>query len=141
MSALCRFLTLALCLLALSPVVIEAQTPAPTPAAPVVITPGFLTRTGVSIGLAHLTAGDPHFNWVAPHALLDAKANGGFQGVDRAIANRDRLCGARLEGGAHILGLKGGADLYVAYECRIDAHPLSYQRSRWVEFGFRLGTR
>jgi hypothetical protein len=40
-----------------------------------------------------------------------------------------------------VLGLKGGADLYLAYERRIDAYPLSYQRSRWVEFGFRLGTR
>lgn len=34
-------------------------------AAPAVITPGFLTRTGVSIALAHRTAGDPRFNWAA----------------------------------------------------------------------------
>jgi hypothetical protein len=259
---------LGFCLLAWAPAVVSAQTPAPDPGAPAAITPGFLTRTGVSIGLAHLTAGDPHFNWaarfhgdidvadygrgrinlygeydavfgserrvfdlnhenytvdvsatyragaseffgvihhvsrhltdrlntraiarnsngaavqrtfagdrnsarvrielahvfqhtyvdytwtawltvaadtrIAPHLVIYGKANGGFQGVDRAIAGRDRLCGARFEGGTHVLGLKGGADLYLAYERRIDAYPLSYQRSRWVEFGFRLGTR
>ena len=256
------------CLLSLSPLAAFAQTPAPQPSAPTVITPGFLTRTGVSIGLAHLTAGDPRFNWAArfrgdidvadygkgrlnmfgeydavfgserrifdlnhenytidisstlragtseffgvihhvsrhltdrlntraiawnsigaaaqrtftrgdtsgrvrfdlarvfQHTYTDytwtawltteadrkvgsrviayAKANGGFQGVDPAIAHRDRLCGARLEAGTHIVGLKGGADIYLAYERRIDAYPLSYQRGRWVEWGFRIGTR
>lgn len=247
---------------------VRAQTPAPQPSAPAAITPGLLTRTGVSIGLAHLTSSDPRFNWAArfhgdidvadygrgrinlfgeyeavfgserrvfdmnhenytidvsttyragaaeffgvlhhvsrhladrqndravawnsvglaaqrtfakgataararfdvayvlqhtyvdytwtawltveadrkmgSRALAYAKANGGFQGVDRAIAKRDRLCGARLEAGAHIIGLAGGVDLYLSYERRIDAYPLSYQRGRWVEWGFRLGTR
>lgn len=252
----------------LGPAVAAAQTPAPQPSAPAVITPGFLTRTGVSIGLAHLTAGDPRFNWaarfrgdidvvdyrrgrlnmfgeydavfgserrpfdlnhenytidisatlragrseffgvihhvsrhltdrlneraiawnsagvaaqrafargpssarvrldlahvfqhtftdytwtawltadadrtVAPHVIAYAKANGGFQGVDRRVAGRDRLCGARVEAGAHIAGATGGLDVYIAYERRIDAYPLSYQRGRFVEVGFRIGSR
>ena len=256
------------CWLTLSAVDARAQTPAPQPSSPAVITPGFLTRTGVSIGIAHLAAGDPRFNWaarfrgdidvadygrgrlnlygeydavfgserrifdlnhenytvdvsatyragtseffgvihhvsrhltdrlneraiawnsfgiaaartfttgatsarvrfdlahvfqhtytdytwtawlttsidrhVAPRVIAYGKAHGGFQGVDRAVANRDRLCGARVEGGAHIAGRAGGVDLYLAYERRIDAHPLSYQRGRWVEWGVRMGTR
>ena len=262
------WLSVVVCVLLLSPARTDAQTPAPQPSAPAVITPGFITRTGVSIGLAHLTAGDPRFNWaarfrgdidladygrgrlnmygeydavfgserrvfdlnhenytidisatlrkgsseffgvvhhvsrhltdrlneraiawnsigaaaqhtfgsgdtsarvrfdlahvfqhtytdytwtawltteadrkVASRAIAYAKANGGFQGVDPEIAHRDRLCGARLEAGAHIIGIKGGANVYLAYERRIDAYPLSYQRGRWVEWGIRMGNR
>lgn len=262
------WLAVALCLLMVPATSAVAQTPAPQPASPSVITPGFLTRTGVSIGLAHLTAGDERFNYAARfrgdidivdykrgrlnmfgeydavfgserrifdlnhenytidisstlragrseffgvihhvsrhltdrqnnravawnsigvaaqrtftqgatsarlrfdlahvfqhtytdytwtawltmeadrdvghHTIVYAKTNGGFQGVDEAVAHRERLCGARLEAGAHITGLKGGLDLYLAYERRIDAYPLSYQRGRWVEWGFRVGTR
>lgn len=263
-----QWLVISVCVLTLTAATASAQTPAPQPSAPAVVTPGFLTRTGVSIGLAHLTAGDPRFNWaarfhgdidvadygrgrlnmygeydavfgserrifdlnhenytidisatlrtgtseffgvihhvsrhltdrlneraiawnsigaaaqrtftrgdssarvrvdlahvfqhtytdytwtawltteaertLAPRAIAYAKANGGFQGVDPAIAHRDRLCGARLEAGTHIAGLSGGVDLYLAYERRIDAYPLSYQRGRWIEWGFRIGTR
>jgi hypothetical protein len=74
-------------------------------------------------------------------ARLFARANGGFQGVDRAIANRDRLCGARLEGGVHVNGVKGGVDFFLGYERRLDAYPLSYQRARFVEWGVRVGAR
>jgi hypothetical protein len=74
-------------------------------------------------------------------ARLFARANGGFQGVDRAIANRERLCGARLESGVHLNGVKGGVDFFVGYERRLDAYPLSYQRARFIEWGVRVGAR
>jgi hypothetical protein len=74
-------------------------------------------------------------------ARLFARANGGFQGVDRAVANRDRLCGARLESGLHLNGVKGGVDFFLGYERRLDAYPLSYQRARFVEWGVRVGAR
>ena len=77
----------------------------------------------------------------APRLELYAKGAGGIMGVDsRAIDPRDRQCGARLEAGTRVLGAKGGLDLYVAYERRIDGHPLARTRSRWVELGFRLGS-
>lgn len=245
-----------------------AQTPAPQPGTPAAITRGLVPRAGVHVGLIHLTAGDPRFNWAArfgtdidvydygkgrisligeyeavfgnerrefdlnhenytldisasvrakpfeifgvvhhvsrhltdrqndravawnsvgaaigrefeaggnhvqarldlarvfqhtyndytwtswltlaaerqagKRAKLFAKANGGFQGVDRKVANRDRLCGARLESGVHINGVGGGVDFFVGYERRLDAYPLSFQRSRWVEWGVRIGSR
>jgi hypothetical protein len=245
-----------------------AQTPAPQPGTPATITRGLVPRAGVHVGLIHLTAGDPRFNWAArfgtdidvydygkgrlsligeyeavfgserrpfdlnhenytvdvsaslrakgaeffavihhvsrhlsdrqndravawnsvgvaasrefagdtsrlkarldlahvfqhtfndytwtawltlaaerragPHALLFARANGGFQGVDRAIANRDRLCGARIESGVHVKGVRGGVDVFVGYERRLDGYPLSFQRSRWLEWGVRIGAK
>ncbi len=78
---------------------------------------------------------------VTKRAELFARANGGFQGVDRAIANRDRLCGARMESGVHLNGVRGGVDFFVGYERRLDAYPLSYQRARWIEWGVRIGSR
>lgn len=246
----------------------SAQTPAPQPGTPTTITSGFVTRTGVSIGLAHLTAGDPRFNWAArfngdvdiadykrgrinlygeydavfgserrpfdlnhenytvdisatyrakgaeffgvihhvsrhltdrqndravawnsvgiagqrlfnagenavrlrfdlaqvfQHTYNDytwtawltaevarpfirgsrayARGNGGFQGVDQSVVGRERLCGARLEAGLHLPGLNGGADIYLGYERRIDGYPLSRQRTRFVEWGVRVGRR
>lgn len=74
-------------------------------------------------------------------ATLFARANGGFQGVDRTIAGRDRLCGARMESGVHFKGVHGGVDVFVGYERRLDAYPLSFQRSRWIEWGMRVGNR
>jgi hypothetical protein len=245
----------------------RAQMPAPQPAAPDTAIPGFITRTAVGVGLAHLTAGDPVFNYAArfkadmdlaefgwgrvnlfgdyeaifgterrvfdlnhenysvdlsvsyrarstelfavlhhvsrhlsdrendravawnsigvaaersiarggtqlrgrvnvakvfQHTFNDyswsawltvearrpaarrlelyAKGAGGLLGVDgRAAAPRDRQCGARLEAGTRVLGAKGGVDVYLAYERRIDGYPLAPTRTRWVEFGFRLG--
>lgn len=70
-----------------------------------------------------------------------ARANGGFQGVDRKVANRDRLCGARIESGVHVTGVRGGVDVFVGYERRLDGYPLSFQRTRWVEWGVRVGSR
>jgi hypothetical protein len=67
--------------------------------------------------------------------------SGVLVGVDGAIPGRERQCGARLEGGLRLAGLIGGLDLFGAYERRIDGYPLSRQRSRWFEVGFRLNTR
>lgn len=69
------------------------------------------------------------------------KGQGGLMGVDdRALVPRGRQCGARLEAGARLIGAKGGVDLYLAYERRIDGYPLSHTRARWVEVGFRVGS-
>ena len=68
-------------------------------------------------------------------------AAGGLIGIDRAISDRERLCGARFEGGVHFDGQVSGVDLYVGYERRIDAYPLDRHRERWFEVGFRVGTR
>lgn len=76
---------------------------------------------------------------IGGNRLLYGKTHGGFQGVDQKVAGRDRLCGARFEGGLHLNGKAGGADLYIAYERRIDAWPLSYQRGRLIEIGAKIG--
>lgn len=78
---------------------------------------------------------------IGARAELFARANGGFQGVDRNVANRDRLCGARIESGVRLKGVGGGVDVFVGYERRLDAYPLSFQRARWVEWGVRIGSR
>lgn len=78
---------------------------------------------------------------IGSRARFFARANGGFQGVDREVANRDRLCGARVEAGVHVPGVRGGIDFYLGYERRLDGYPLSYQRARWVEWGVRIGNR
>lgn len=78
---------------------------------------------------------------VGSRASLFARANGGFQGVDRKVADRDRLCGARIETGLHLKGVRGGVDVFVGYERRLDGYPLSYQRARWLEWGVRVGAR
>lgn len=41
------------------------QTPAPQPGAPATIVRGLVPRAGVHVGLIHLTAADPRFNWAA----------------------------------------------------------------------------
>lgn len=87
---------------------------------------------------AWLTADGHHA--AGGNRVLYGKAHGGVQGVDHQVAGRDRLCGARVEGGLHLKGRAGGADLYLAYERRIDAFPLSYQRGQLIEIGARVGT-
>lgn len=77
---------------------------------------------------------------IGGNRVLYGKAHGGFQGVDQNVVGRERLCGARVEGGLHLRGRAGGADVYLAYERRIDAFPLSYQRGRFIEIGARVGT-
>ena len=77
---------------------------------------------------------------VGPRAHFFATGSGGFVGVDPAIANRNRQTGARFEGGVHVPTPHAAADLYAAYERRVDGYPTSRQPSSWFEIGFRLGT-
>jgi hypothetical protein len=86
---------------------------------------------------AWLTAGTERA--LGPKLRLYGKANGGLVGVDKTVSGRDRLCGFRFESGLHLLGKAGGFDAFVAYERRIDGYPLAHQRSRWLEWGFRIG--
>lgn len=70
-----------------------------------------------------------------------ASGSGGFVGVDRAVLNRGRQAGGRVESGVHVVRERASADLFAAYERRIDGYPTSREPSSWLEFGFRLGTR
>jgi hypothetical protein len=77
----------------------------------------------------------------SPRLELYGKGQGGLMGVDsQSTQPRGGQCGARLEGGARIVGTNGGADFFLAYERRMDGYPLSNTRSRWIEFGFRIGS-
>ncbi len=73
-----------------------------------------------------------------PRTALFGETSGALVGVDPAIADRDRLCGARIEGGVRLTRSGGAVELFTSYERRIDAYPLSRQRSRWFEVGFRF---
>lgn len=61
--------------------------------------------------------------------------------VDRDVRGRANQVGARAEGGVHLAGRAGGADLFVAYERRIDAHPVDIGPRTWMLAGFRLLSR
>ena len=76
-----------------------------------------------------------------PGAHIFAGGSGGLVGVDRAVLNRDRQTGARAEAGVHLVAERAAADLFAAYERRVDGYPTSREPSSWFEFGFRLGTR
>jgi hypothetical protein len=47
-------------------------------------------------------------------------------------------CGARIEGGIKLRGVKSDVEIYGAYERRIDAYPTERTRVRFAEFGIRL---
>lgn len=70
-----------------------------------------------------------------------AGGSGGFVGIDRAVVNRDRQFGARVEGGVRLPGRRAGFDLFAAYERRVDGYPTARQPSTWAEAGFRLASR
>lgn len=70
-----------------------------------------------------------------------ASGSGGFVGVDGAVLNRGRQAGGRVESGVHVVGARATADLFAAYERRVDGYPTSREPSSWMEFGFRLGAR
>lgn len=76
-----------------------------------------------------------------PGAHAFASGSGGLVGVDRAVLNRGRPTGARAEGGVRFVAERAAADLFAAYERRVDAYPTSREPSSWFEFGFRLGAR
>ena len=70
-----------------------------------------------------------------------ASGSGGFVGVDGAVLNRGRQAGGRVESGVHVVRERASADLFAAYERRVDGYPTSREPSSWLEFGFRLGAR
>jgi hypothetical protein len=72
---------------------------------------------------------------------LFANGMGGFIGVDGDELDRDRQFGARAEGGLEFPGRRGNAQLFVAYERRVDGYPISRDPSSWLELGVRLGVR
>ena len=74
-------------------------------------------------------------------AHVFASGSGGFVGVDRAVLNRGRQAGGRVESGVHVVRERASADLFAAYERRVDGYPTSREPSSWLEFGFRLGGR
>lgn len=81
----------------------------------------------------------------AQHPLgrrLDVFARGAGQviGVNRAIANRGRVCGGRIEGGLRVPGAAAALELVVGYERRIDAFPTDRFRVRAFTLGFRLAS-
>ena len=74
-------------------------------------------------------------------AHIFASSSGGFVGVDGAVLNRGRQAGGRVESGVRLVRERAGADLFAAYERRVDGYPTSREPSSWLEFGFRLGAR
>jgi hypothetical protein len=59
-------------------------------------------------------------------------------GVDPEVAARGIQVAAYGEGGIRLSGRRGAVDLFVAYERRVDAHPLIRDTSHWAMVGFRL---
>jgi hypothetical protein len=61
--------------------------------------------------------------------------------VEQEILGRDDQRGGRLEGGVQIRGEAAAVELFLAYERRIDAHPVDLQPMTWTIVGFRLLSR
>ena len=76
-----------------------------------------------------------------PGAHVFASGAGGLVGVDRAMLNRGRQAGGRGEGGVHLATERASADLFAAYERRVDGYPWSREAASWFELGVRLGAR
>jgi hypothetical protein len=58
--------------------------------------------------------------------------------VEQDLLGRDDQRGGRLEGGVQIRGEAGAVELFIAYERRIDAHPVDLRPMTWTIVGFRL---
>jgi len=61
--------------------------------------------------------------------------------VDRAVLDRPTQVGARLEAGVRLDGPGAAAELFVAYERRIDAGPFDVRPRTWGLVGLRLLSR
>jgi hypothetical protein len=68
-------------------------------------------------------------------------ADFGFVGVDPAKHNRTNQVGARVEAGVRVNGSDAAAEMFVAFDRRIDVDPTDLQPRNWVLIGFRLLTR
>jgi hypothetical protein len=90
----------------------------------------------VWISRARLALGHP----IAPRVDVLAAATGEVIGTNRAVADRRRVCGARVEGGLRIRGGAAALEVFATYERRIDAYPTDRFRVRWFAAGFRITT-
>src|SRR5207247_5020902 len=72
-------------------------------------------------------------------AHVFASGSGGLVGADPAALNRNRQSGGRAEGGLRVSTQHAAADVYVAYERRVEGHAPLRPPSSWLEFGFRTG--
>lgn len=62
-------------------------------------------------------------------------------GIDRDLSARDRQTAGRVEGGMRLTGRGGALELFVAYERRVDAHPIDRETRKWALVGCRLLNR
>ncbi len=75
---------------------------------------------------------------VVANVDLIVNARGEIIWVDRAIADRPRLCGGRIEGGIRFNGRAASVEVIAAFERRVDGYPIERFRGRWFEVGFRI---
>jgi hypothetical protein len=59
-------------------------------------------------------------------------------GTDKAVFNRSRVTGGKIEGGLKVAGAGGAVELYAGAERRIDADPLDNLARSWAFIGFRF---
>ena len=78
---------------------------------------------------------------IARDLELMTTGTGAIIGVNAAIADRDRLCGGRIEGGLRLNGRAAAIEVFAGYERRIDGFPTDRFRVRWFTAGFRLVSR
>lgn len=64
-----------------------------------------------------------------------------FIGTDPVISGRESVRGGRIEGGVRLLGKGAAAELFMAYERRVDADPVERVAQNWFLAGFRLINR
>ena len=67
-----------------------------------------------------------------------ARATGETFGTEKAVFNRTRVSGGKVEGGVKFTGAGGGLELFGGVEHRIDADPLDNLARNWVFIGFRF---
>jgi hypothetical protein len=66
---------------------------------------------------------------------------GDAYGVDPSLAGRSTQLGGLIEGGVRFVGRAAVAELFVGYESRVDANPVTRESKRWALGGFRLVNR
>jgi hypothetical protein len=77
---------------------------------------------------------------VAPRVAVHSRVGLRLVGVDGSQA-RGTQTGFRVEGGAGFSGEAGALEVFVAFERRIDPHPLEFGTATWPTVGFRLLSR
>lgn len=97
--------------------------------------PAFVDYRWVS--RARVTATEP----LTERLAVVARATGEAIGVERAIANRPRVCGGRIEAALRVSGTAASFEIFAGYERRIDAFPTDRFRVRWFTAGFRVISR